>query len=271
MPKVIIQVLQDTHSDPHHENLWGKKIGMGLGDFIRGTVRLNQVCKRLNCRLIVDTSLHDLSSFTQSTDHEYKHLITDTVPFININKLDEYLSQQSDNVLVLSTNDFCDESITQEDKNLIKSVLQYKSDYKHRHEDFLNKDYKVVHFRLDDESFRTKELSFNDEIKNALYKLLDKDTIFLSNNNKLREFVRFENLAHVFDFEATHFGEAKKSLEDTLFEFKILNKAQSIITYSVYDWISGFAYWSHKIYDVPLSSIISLDPLTVSIPNGIFG
>jgi len=47
----------------------------------------------------------------------------------------------------------------------------------------------------------------------------------------------------------------KDIIKDTLFEFFVLTRANSIKTHSVYRWLSGFARIANEIYDVPLQRI----------------
>lgn len=64
--------------------------------------------------------------------------------------------------------------------------------------------------------------------------------------------VNYKNIIYL-DTEPKHIGyESNESLTDTLFEFFLITKSKKIKTYSKYEWISGFVFWAHKIYDIPL-------------------
>jgi hypothetical protein len=62
----------------------------------------------------------------------------------------------------------------------------------------------------------------------------------------------------MYNTRTAHFGYQKRPTEimETLFELFLIMDAKRIKTYSVYTWISGFVYWIHKIYDIPLEQIL---------------
>ena len=62
------------------------------------------------------------------------------------------------------------------------------------------------------------------------------------------------NEINVIETIPVHLGRSTdhNSIKDTLIDFFILTTASKIKTYTSYEWISGFVYWAHKIYDIPL-------------------
>ena len=72
--KTIIQVW--THKCTNHiqDNINGF---WGLGDMIRGTIKLYQLCKKYNYNYIVDIRLHSISNFLNQMENPYSQLILD--------------------------------------------------------------------------------------------------------------------------------------------------------------------------------------------------
>ena len=112
-----------------------------------------------------------------------------------------------------------------------------------------------MHFRLGDEELvRQNVTQPTNEIVDKLMKNKENSDILLSDSEHFKKYVEKNVDIHMFNTRTVHFGYQKRPSEmmDTLFEFFLLMNAKKIKTYSVYTWISGFVYWIHKIYDVPL-------------------
>jgi hypothetical protein len=115
-----------------------------------------------------------------------------------------------------------------------------------------------MHFRLGDEELVRQNITqHHNEIVDKLMKNKEKCDILLSDSEYFKKYVKKNIDINMFGTKTVHFGYQNRPSEimDTLFEFFLLMNARKIKTYSVYTWISGFVYWVHKIYDVPLEQM----------------
>jgi hypothetical protein len=88
---------------------------------------------------------------------------------------------------------------------------------------------------------------------------------------QLRKVVAKENIPGVFcdtdDIGHIGYTISADAMANTLFEYMLLSEAKSIKTFSSYNWISGFVYYSHKIWDIPLHQIVGFGPITTKDPT----
>jgi hypothetical protein len=82
------------------------------------------------------------------------------------------------------------------------------------------------------------------------------DSYIVKNRLKHDGFFQTNNISFI-DVDGGHIGyeQNNEKIKNTLLEFFIVSKANTIKTYSVYPWISGFVFWTAKLYDIPLSSV----------------
>lgn len=96
-----------------------------------------------------------------------------------------------------------------------------------------------------------------------------KNLIIMSDSNDLKTYIKKVNKnkqIHIIHEKSTHTSYAPSTLtltdfqnqdiEDekllyTALDVKILSESKNNVSYSVYDWGSGFVYWISKIFDVP--------------------
>jgi len=242
------------------EHFWG------LGDIIRGTVRLFQLSKKMSFKLIVDIQHHPISKFLKCTNEKYKDLVNknvNNIDFVVPGEVEKYIESNENDVIMFLTNDLCDESdIDDECKEFIQNIFTPTDFFKEyisiKMEDVSLDDYNVMHFRLGDEELVRKNVTqSSNEIIDKLMKNKENGDILLSDSEYFKKYVQKNIDIHMFNTRTVHFGYQKRPSEimDTLFEFFLLMNARKIKTYSVYTWISGFVYWIHKIYGVPLEQM----------------
>jgi hypothetical protein len=249
--KTVIQVwgnkFRNVESD-YTKNYWG------IGDAIRGTIKLFQLSKKMNFKLVVDTSRHPISNFLKLKSNEYN--INENLDFVFPGKVEEYINNNSENPLCFFTTDPCDENIDNECKEFIKGILIPNDEL----QEYINKKtspdpFNIIHYRLGDEELIRKNNGGNltrylDQIK----KVKEPNDILISDSVSFKNLVKLNIDIKMFDTNPAHLGHAghKDSFKDTIFEFFLVTKSKKIKTYSVYDWVSGFVYWAHKIYDIPI-------------------
>ena len=142
------------------------------------------------------------------------------------------------------------------------------------------KKFNIIHFRLGDEnSFHNDadsefEVPTNSFCFDVCVKTLEEDKtplVLLSDSNDLKEYIKKKSIKynlpiHVFHLQSNHMQKktnlqkeldeikyTKKNLFYTVFDMKLMTVANSVRSYSVYPWGSGFITWICKIYKTPIS------------------
>ena len=120
-------------------------------------------------------------------------------------------------------------------------------------------EYNILHYRLGDgELVRKNESNSLSEQLEHLQKNKEMNDVLISDSETFKNYaMKNTNDINIFYTKAAHLGyETNPSkIMDTLFELFLIVGAKKIKTHSVYPWISGFVYWIHKIYDIPLEKI----------------
>lgn len=176
-------------------------------------------------------------------------------------------------------------------KDYMKHRLIFSKSVKDYFKKFKIKDYDVMHFRLGDADILKQEnvklndnnvntKTFNVDYQSCLDKIVGtvllngrKNTIILSDSNGLKEYVmnnvpkEYKDFIHCLHTKSEHcsnnpgFVEGRvvneKRKIDNMFyvalDMYIISQAKQAHSFSVYEWGSGFCYWTSKIFDVPLT------------------
>jgi len=176
-------------------------------------------------------------------------------------------------------------------KDYMKHRLIFSKPVKDYFKKFKIKDYEVMHFRLGDADILKQEKlelndsnvntkTFNVDYQSSLDKIVAtillngrKNTIILSDSNGLKEYImknipkEYKNFIHCLHAKSEHcsnnpgFIEGRvvkeKEKRDKMFyvalDMYIISKAKHAHSFSVYEWGSGFCYWTSKIFDIPLT------------------
>lgn len=160
----------------------------GIGDLLRGTIKLFQLQKYLKFNLVLDISLHPISFFIENPniDNKYLQIIDkkkNNIPYYYISKLKPYLKKTlqetslsdtdaninidvdennniTEKIILLTTNDLNIETlpITDECKIFMKNIFKKKTEFQQYYENIINnlpisykeKKYSILHIRLGD-------------------------------------------------------------------------------------------------------------------------
>jgi hypothetical protein len=242
------------------ENFWG------LGDIIRGTILLHQLSKKMGFELVVDIQHHPISRFLKCTNEKYADIVNknrNNIDFVMTHEIENYIESSENEIVMFLTNGICDESVIDEEcKEFIKNIFTptdfFKEYIEIKMNDVVKGDYNILHFRLgDDELVRKNNVEMNNQVKEIVIKNKEVNDILLSDSESFKDYISKHTSVGMFNIKTTHIGyEIRPShVMDTLFEFFVLMNAVKIKTYSVYEWTSGFVYWVHKIYGVPLEQM----------------
>ena len=247
----------------------------GLGDMIRGTIFLYQYCKKYNYKYYVDIHLHPISKYLVELTHPYQDLIHEKKDQIDIlcdryDRFDKegfhkYIQSREDDILYFFTNAQCDEPIEENSKEFIRNLLRPKPEfleYIYSKRDLIPyKSYNVLHIRIGDGEFVCGVENTFDEIfpsiKNIIKTNLEETDVLFSDSIYCKMELQNEYNVFTFHSQPSHIGicDNENDIRDSLVEFFLLMNCEKIKTYSTYSWISGFVYWIHVIYSIPLINL----------------
>lgn len=181
--KTIIQVFTNICINmPHYNinNYWG------LGDMIRGTIKLYHFCKEKNYNFIVDLHLHSISKYLIIENNPYHQLIEDNKNNIEfVENIENYINmKKSSEIIYFFKNSQCDLNITSDAKEFIKKLLttnnEFNSYFNFKINEIPYNNYNIIHFRLgDDELVRKIRKNYN-EYYNFLLKNKEDNDILIS-------------------------------------------------------------------------------------------
>ena len=263
MNKTIILVWTQN-CKPNNNEYWG------LGDLIRGSIKLFQLSKKMGFKLIINYKLHPISIYLKQQESEYDELIInnkDNIEFIYPGHVEKYITNSKNNILYFLTNDSCDENnITYECKEFIKKLLSPTDEILNSLNEYIFLDYNIIHMRCGDDKIKNKNIIDNEFIYNIKNKILNnlhnENNILVCDSSFVKDELQNSNLLQnknisMINLDIGHIGFEKNNekIKNTLIEFFIITKSKKIKTYSIYPWISGFVYWISKIYDIPLQKI----------------
>lgn len=243
-----------------HSNIWG------LGDLIRGTFQLYQICRKHNLSFELDFKNHPISQIMiQKSEFKYKYASkVNFHMFLNTVEMEKFILQAAKNNkedLFIMTNGCLPLSNVSAEhfKEFINERLQLKSKYKVLLEKILPSpnSYDVLHMRLGDSYLIENKNKITHDTLMMLKSNLNKDTILISDSKHLKDFAKRNFSARTLPTQPTHFGlkiDAKQTFDNYL-EFNILRGANKIKTFSNYSWISGFVYIPSIIYGIPLINL----------------
>ncbi len=243
-----------------HSNIWG------LGDLIRGTFQLYQICRKHNFLFELDFRNHPISQIMIQKS-EFKYNSPSNINFnmfLNTFEMEKFILEEAKNNkedLFIMTNGCLPLSdvFAKDFKKFINERLQLKSKYMQLLEKSLPspKSYDVLHIRLGDSYLFENKNTITKNILMILKSNLNSDTILISDSNHLKDFAKRNLSARILPTKPTHFGlkiNAKQTFDNFL-EFNILRGANNIKTFSNYSWISGFVFIPSIIYGIPLVNL----------------
>jgi hypothetical protein len=268
--KKIILVLKQTY---YNYQQTPTSCFWGIGDMMRSIYGVYKKSKKYNVKLILDVSQHPISNFLELIRHDTPFINDRDIPLLVNDEIDTHIQQHlnsNDEVTYIGAHCGLD----------AYDISEYDQDakiYIKRHivpnADFLSFFYgkignlslstmDVIHYRLGDSELVTNQIVMN-KIERCFHHLipqLSTNTILLSDSSSLKSYVKEKNInVYLFEHEIGHIGydTSNHKIMNSLFEYFLLTKVQSIKTYTVYPWISGFVYSIHKIYDIPITSSVT--------------
>lgn len=258
----------------------------GIGDLIRGSIKLYQYSQIMNFNYYIDISLHPISKYLINLEHPYKQLVIDNkdkIEYFYIDTLKQSLKKKlkdknDKSIIMLTTNDRIIEtlSVTDECKTFILNIFTPNPKFKEYLDKYISSigknkcEYDICHFRMGDDllikenndtifenKLNTIESFLNKYIIND-YISVDTD-ILLTDNKYLKQYVLDNNIMFTPNTIIKHLGIDDSNdiyedygTRDTLVEFFLLLNSKSIKTYTCYSWISGFVFWISVLKNIPI-------------------
>lgn len=247
-----------------------KEFYFGLGDLMRSTIKLYELSKIMNFRLIVDLQLHPISSFLEIQKTDYSNYVLqnkNNIDYVCYGGVEDYINESNTDVLLILTNDFFKGTITNDCKVFMKNILKPTTEYQQYIEYQLStlpfSEYNIIHYRLNDDEFKNSSTGKNIEyLNNMIYSLntnKENNDVLLTDSISFKEYSFLNSDVFIFDTKLCHLGLSKDyyAVRDTLFELFLITYSKKIKTYCKIHTVSGFVKWISEIYDIPIQILSS--------------
>jgi hypothetical protein len=242
----------------------------GLGDLLRSTIKLYELSKTMNFRLIVDLQLHPMSSFLEIQKSEYSDYVLqnkNNVEYVCYGAVEDYVNETNKNVSLIFTNDFFDGIVSHDCKIFMQNLLKPTTEYQQYIDFQLSKipfeNYNIIHYRLNDDEFKNGGVGKNIEYLNSMVHSLnsnkENNDVLVTDSLSFKEYAFLNTSIFIFDTKVCHLGLSKDyhAIRDTLFEFFLITRSRKIKTYCKIHKVSGFVKWISEIYNVPIQILSS--------------
>ena len=253
-------------------------IGMGLGDYIRGSFFLLEFCKENNFEFDLDFSDHPISKFLINQYNDTKIDYTNVLYFHNYNKYNSksdimnYIKSNNNKIQYLFTNNHPqNDKITEVEKNIIKSKFIPNKDLNNAIEETLNKlnltkkNYKVIHIRIGDryiiDNRDIDNIILNDIdniFKNIIFNVNEK-YLLLSDSKDIKKILKnkypFLIVQHNDIVHLAGNCSNDDALKNTMVDFFLISNANSILAMSIYGHMTGFSHYCSIINNIPINFI----------------
>lgn len=251
-----------------------KSHGMGLGDFIRGSIAAQQLCLEYGLIFQVDLSHHPIGQYLlprcDAPAPSIKSILSmQDIPNFTVRALKKNLSSiinlktLSTKNLHIYTNVWPTFKISPAVSNKIKSFFTPNETLENEIQKAQNGigEYGVIHIRAGD------ILSFNTQIGDVvphslddiveyihpqLEQLRDKNYIVLSDCAALKKLISKKYNFKTTQTAPTHLALKNNGSLDTLIDYFLLTRATHIHQFSVHRWGSGFSDSAKWLYGVPV-------------------
>jgi len=263
---VVLVVKQQYENFPQTStsNFWG------IGDMLRSIYGMYKKSKYSNYKLRVDLSHHPIAPFLI---HPTTTLPVDlhTIPFVVNDEIDRYIHTAlcTQNTVYMGAHCDLQAYHSCEYDTLLKILMKRHIRPNHECASFMDEytqhiqpisSATVLHYRLGDNELVNGIIDTNklDTYYAHLLTHMTEHSILLTDSSVFKSFVKKKGCTiAMFDHVIGHTGydSSYDKIKNSLFEFFIISKVKQIKTYSIYEWISGFVYSIHRLFDIPLVSI----------------
>jgi len=271
----------------------------GLGDYIRGCFCLMQVSSLLGLEFDMDLTNHPMSKFLAQETNSVKYdanyetiakyeninyipinskvFTKDSIRFLSelINKLN---SLDCDNFFTFCNSLPMFDNYQQMGRNFVKSklvpneLMQQNINISLTRLNLKPKQFAVIHIRSGDK-YMLKNNQLNPFVIKKITNILAKNMklatkyLILSDNNQIKLLLkRIFPQVIIQMTNIVHLGESAnpsdQAIMETLLDFYIMSNAFQIISFSPYNWGSGFSQWCATLHSIPFIQFQVLDYLS---------
>ena len=302
MTKTVIMVWfkHDSGTDQN-----GSVKSFGFGDLLRGTIFLYQMSVKFGFKFAVDIHRHPISlhlavnpdgrndacqnEYVDANIHNIKIITTRNIITNSDYEVAKFnaiynASLRTPEPLLICTNMFCNESLTAECKQFMKTLLtpnESFAKYITKQNDLyhISSQYSILHIRLgDDGFFENKPVNrFNvNEAAKIISRYANPNDILISDSFWFKQQLKSMNVnMTMFNTHPLHLGDLstrfveriEDSFKETLYEFFTLTKASILKTHSVYGHVSGFVKFAGLIYDIRFIDLKQLRQPPPKVPR----
>ena len=239
----------------------------GLGDLMRGAVNIHAACYENDVEFDLDYDRHPIANIFNYKDIAKDEGNEEKILFINFKSHEElagYIKSRlllHDNIKLMSNGyGTWNEKYADKFRDFIKPRLQLRNEYALRACKLLpiEKSYEVLHFRLGDSHLIEGSADIDQNIIRCFEKNVTDSTYLITDSIALKKLAIKNYGVKTLFVTPTHFGLNSGSLDqlfNTQLDFMLMGSAKKIKTYSVYEWVSGFAKAASFIYDIPLVNL----------------
>lgn len=251
--------------------------GMGLGDFLRGSLALHQLCANERTQLMITFKNHPVGKYIVSPhvlDLETHDLNNQCVHLHELRRrLNEMCGRRRIRGvnLALLCNTFPRFPISNSTKEFLKSALIPTAELNERiKETISDTNFEVIHIRVGDLLAYNTTVNYTvqydrHEMISKLCRYIDRikennmnHLILMCDSDAVKDELGRKCNIQTSDAKSVHLNVATDKddacILDTLVDFFMLTRAKAIHQYSVHGWGSTFSNAAHWIYDVPLYS-----------------
>jgi hypothetical protein len=228
----------------------------GLGDMLRGLLSVYQYCKQFRYEFRLGLAGHPILNYLDISA-DYVLGIPPSIKISYVGGDGGRSLQQSDlqiNTPIFS-NVWCKEPLLNDERKLIKTVLNVSTPYKI----ILPAKYNLFHFRLNDVIYNSGKKVDTSNFNSWLRLIQNNYTpgdFLISNCKEFKIYIRDQlpgiNLWNEDGGVHSGFAKDNSDLLPNIYDLQITTNASRIYTYSEYSWISGFVYWPALAYQIPL-------------------
>lgn len=253
--------------------------GMGLGDFLRGSLALHRVCYSMRIPYEITFKDHPISKFILSNDRELP-----SVEIHNLNNQCNMISQLKAEILKIRGNRkmnsvsmglhcntfprFPIHSISK--RFVIQSLTPNESLNEAISQNKPKAEYEVIHVRVGDKLAYNTSINFTIDydydviINRVITKVKEivgkskNEFIIMCDSDRVKKTIAKKCGLKPTATKSVHLNIAKKTdsdrIKDTLVDFFLLKDAKAVHQFSVHGWGSTFSNCANWIYDTPLNS-----------------
>lgn len=252
-------------------NFWG------FGDMLRGAISIYKLSQEFGSQFYLTSIDHPICNYLkkQPAPHGFNEYIekskNNIYTFYRYFELADYVKRNlisSNYVAVHSNAVFKDRSnmienektvfLSETDREILLKYFEPIDELREIVIAYQNKfpqNYNIIHFRLGDDFFgNSVDESQLELVESIFIENYEPNDVLITDNSHFKKYLKDKYNCLTLDTNIVHVGlsEDSSGIKETLVEWLIQAKSKKIKTYSNYGWISGFVFWTHQLFAIPI-------------------